>query len=190
MNPMMNRMAPDFSSPAIGGGRFALTEWRGYIVIIHFWSMECAWSRRADVMLVYRQLTWYSKGVRIVGIAANLNEQEQQMVYEAESRHIKYPILRDWDFRIANAYKAETTPHVVVVDRQGLVRYSGGVDDATHEQRHAHTFYLDRAIGALLESRLPDPAVTKPYGCPLVRTMPSTDPLTNLSVPGSSSLVG
>ena len=75
-HPWLNRLVPDFTLSMVDGGRLSLSDWRGFIVIIHFWSAECAWSRRADVLLVYRQLTWQTKGVRIVGLASNANETE------------------------------------------------------------------------------------------------------------------
>ena len=43
---------------------------------------RCPWSRRADVLLVYRQLTWEAKGVRVVGVACNANESETEIRYE------------------------------------------------------------------------------------------------------------
>ena len=169
MSGLLNRMAPDFALSAIAGGRFSLSDWRGFIVVVNFWSSECPWSRRADVLLVYRQLTWYPKGVRIVGICSNVNEPHGQIVYEAENRHIKYPILQDSDLRVADLYKAEYTPQAFVVDRQGLVRYAGGIDDADSTHRDARNYYLDKAVAALLDNRLPDPASSPPYGCPIVR---------------------
>ncbi len=169
MSGLLNRMAPDFALPAMAGGRFSLSDWRGFIVVVNFWSSDCSWSRRADVLLVYRQLTWYPKGVRIVGVCSNVNEPHGQMIYEAENRHIKYPILQDTELRVADLYKAEYTPQAFVVDRQGLVRYAGGVDDADSTHREARNYYLDKAVTALLDNRLPDPASASPYGCPIVR---------------------
>ena len=177
MSGLLNRLAPDFVLPALTGGRLALSEWRGYVVVLTFWSAECAWSRRADVMLVYRQLTWHPKGVRIMGIVSNINEPQTEISYEAESRHVKYPILFDIEHKIADLYKAETTPHFFVLDRQGVVRYTGAQDDATSKQREVKTNYLDRAVEAVLDNRLPNPAVTPPYGCAIIRQMPGDGPL-------------
>jgi len=180
MTGMINRLAPDFVLPAIAGNRLALSDWRGFVVVLNFWSVQCAWSRRADVVLVYRQLTWFPKGVRILGVCSNVNETETEMMYEAESRHVKYPLLLDIEHRVADLYKAETTPHLFVLDRQGIVRYIGALDDATFKQREAKTIYLDRAVNAVLDNRPPDPATTPPYGCALVRQLPR-DGAANLS---------
>jgi len=156
--------------PGVGGGRFALSDWRGQIIVLNFWSAECPWSRRADVALVYRQLAWDPKGVRIVGIASNANETETQLRAEAEARHVKYPILLDGDRSVANLYQAKTTPHFFVIDRQSYVRYSGALDDVTRKGQKPSTLYLDEAVQALLANRPPNPLTTAPFGSPLVFT--------------------
>jgi peroxiredoxin len=169
VNVWLNRLAPDFSLPALIGSRVSVSDLRGYVVILNFWSADCVWSRRADVMLVYRQLTWEAKGVRILGVASNANENESQIRYEMENRHLRYPIAMDYDHRTADLYKAETTPHFFVLDRQGLVRYVGALDDASEKSRDAKQFYLDRAVTSLLANSTPDPAYTPPFGCSIVR---------------------
>lgn len=169
MNMWLNRLAPDFSLPALTGSRVSVTDLRGFVVVVNFWSADCVWSRRADVMLVYRQLTWEAKGVRIVGVASNVNENESQIRYEVESRHVRYPVAIDYDARTADLYKAEVTPQFFVLDRQGLIRYEGALDDASEKSRDARQFYLDKAVSALLANGTPDPAHTKPFGCAIVR---------------------
>lgn len=169
LKDMLNRFAPDFTLPIVGGGRFTLSDWRGNIVVVNFWSAECPWSRRADVVLVYRQLTWERKGVRMAGVASNVNEPEGEIQFEALNRKVKFPILRDADHAVADLYNAEATPHFFIVDRQGLIRYMGALDDATYQRRRPKIIYVDQAVSALLDNRLPDPGVTPAYGCSLIR---------------------
>jgi peroxiredoxin len=170
MSHLLNRYAPDFMLPGVGGGRFALNDWRGQIVVLNFWSAECPWSRRADVALVYRQLAWDPKGVRTVGIASNANETDAQIRAEAQARHVKYPILLDMDRSVATNYQAKITPHFFVIDRQGYVRYSGALDDVTRKGQKPSTIYLDEAVQALLANRPPNPLTTAPFGSPLIYT--------------------
>ncbi len=168
MSHLLNRYAPDFMLPGVGGGHYALGDWRGQIVVLNFWSAECPWSRRADVALVYRQLAWDPKGVRIVGIASNANETDIQARAEAQARHVKYPILLDADRSVATRYEAKITPHFFVIDKQGYVRYSGALDDVTRKGQKPSTIYLDEAVQALLANRPPNPLTTAPFGSPLV----------------------
>ncbi|MBI3242756.1 MAG: redoxin domain-containing protein [Chloroflexi bacterium] len=175
MNDLINRPAPDFALPIAGSGRVVLADLRGNVVVLHFWSAECPWSRRADIMIVYRQAAWERKGVRVVGVACSSNEPESEIRYEAGIRHIKYPIALDADQYVANLYKVQITPHFFVLDSRGVIRYTGGLDDVTDKQRMPRKLHLDRAVSALLGNRAPDPAFTPPFGTPIVRPASSTD---------------
>ncbi len=175
MSELINRFAPDFTLPALSGGRLSLSDWRGQIVVMTFWSAECPWSRRADVLMVYRSLSWSPKGVRLLGIAANADETDLEILHEAENRGVKYPIALDLERSVADAYKAQTTPHFFVMDRRGVIRYTGALDDANFKQPRPKVIYLDRAVTALLDNRNPEPAVTLPFGSSLVRVAPTRD---------------
>lgn len=169
MTDVLNRFAPDFSLTTLNGGRVSLFDARGQVAVIVFWSAACRWSRRADVMLVYRQLKWASRGVRLIGVASNANEAANEMALEAENRGLKYPIGLDLNGLVCAQYGAAVTPHFFVVDRAGLVCYSGAGDDATEERPRPTELFLDQAISAVLDNQPIPVAHTAPYGCPIVR---------------------
>lgn len=169
MSDFLNKYPPDVSLPMAGGGRLNVADWRGNIVVLTFWSVECPWSRRADLLLVYRAAAWNAQGVRVLGVAANANETENSILLEKEARHVRYPIALDWGGKVAAAFRAEVTPYFFVFDRKGLVRYAGALDDATFKRPRPKKLYLDLAVTALLHDLTPDPAFTLPYGSSIVR---------------------
>jgi alkyl hydroperoxide reductase subunit AhpC len=167
---LLNKQAPDFFLPQVGGGgRMALSNMRGRVVVLNFWSAECPWSRRADLILVYRYAGWEKKNVRIIGVACNPNEPESELKYEAEARHVKYPIVMDYSQDIALAYQVQYTPHFVVIDSRSVIRYIGAIDDANSTQRLPRTFYIDQAVEATVLDKPANPAYTRPFGSNLPR---------------------
>jgi hypothetical protein len=58
---------------------------------------------------------------------------------------------------------------VFVIDRDGILRYQGAVDDVMFRQKIPTRFYLDEAIEALLARDLPEIQETSAYGCAIVR---------------------
>jgi hypothetical protein len=78
-------------------------------------------------------------------------------------------VLIDAEQAVANLYEALTTPHAFLVDRQGLLRYRGAVDNITFRQRQATRFFLPEAVEAVLHGRLPEISETPAYGCAIVR---------------------
>ncbi len=167
MSDLIDRFAPDFTLPTANGGRLSLSELRGQPVVLVFWSATCAWSRRADVLLIYRQLKWAPRGVRIAAVASHPDEPARQILLEAESRSLKFPIALDNTQSVARSYRIETVPHFFLIDAVGMVRYAGAVDDATPEETRPTRLFLDDAVSALIEG-LPVPVPsTSPVGCPL-----------------------
>ena len=163
----LNRPAPDFELPGLDGHLHRLSDYHGKIVIINFWSAECPHSERADRLLTARLKQW-GADVRLLSIAANRNEPIPMLEEAAKARRLPL-VLIDAQLAVADEYGAQTTPHVFVVDRQGILRYRGAVDDVTFCQRVAQHFYLEEAVEALLEGRQPAPAETPAYGCAIVR---------------------
>jgi hypothetical protein len=94
------------------------------------------------------------------GTAANALTQSRNAVPAA--------VLLDPTGSVARLYDAKTTPHMFVIDKQGTLRYMGGIDSiaTTNESDIARAEpYLKEAMLAVAAG---DPAphpVTKPYGC-------------------------
>jgi hypothetical protein len=55
------------------------------------------------------------------------------------------------------------------MDRDGILRYRGSVDDVTFRQRIPTRFFLDLAVESLLEGHLPELTESPAYGCAIVR---------------------
>jgi peroxiredoxin len=163
----INQPVADFALPDLEGRLHHLSDYRGKIVILNFWSAECPHSERTDHYLNRLLERWNGKVVTL-SIATNRNESAQ-MVSEAAKIRRSANVLLDEQNTVADLYQAVTTPHLFVVDRDGILRYRGAVDDVTFRQREATRFFLADAVNALVEGRLPDLAETPAYGCAIVR---------------------
>jgi peroxiredoxin len=162
----LNQPVPELDLPDLDGQLHRLSDYRGKIVVINFWSAECPWSERTDrsLLATLRQLP---EQVALLPVASNENEPEEQLREVAPQRGITL-VLRDSGGRAARLYDARTTPHAFVLDPTGILRYRGAVDDVTFRQRVASRWYVEEAVEALLEGRLPAVQETPPYGCALV----------------------
>jgi len=163
----LNQPVPDFELPDLQGKLHKLSDHRGKIVIINFWSCECPHSERADGLLVQWLREWGGQ-VELLSIAANRNESVQSVEDAVRSRDIP-KILIDAEHIVADLFEAVTTPHAYVVDGNGVLRYRGAVDDVTFRNRAAARFFLKEAVDALLEGRLPTLTETPAYGCTIIR---------------------
>ena len=163
----LNQPAPVFELPDLQGNRYKLSDYRGRIVILNFWSCECPHSARADELMM-KWLEEWGGNVELLSIAANKNESAQDVETAARSRGIP-KVLIDTEHVVADLYEAVTTPHVFVVDRDGILRYWGAVDDVTFRNRTASRFFLKEVVDALIEGLQPTLTETPAYGCTIVR---------------------
>ncbi len=165
----LNQPAPLFTLPTLDGRLFALEGLRGRVAVINFWSAECPWAARADEQIAGWAEDWGSD-VRVVRVASNANESQEYLQATAAQRALEL-VVYDKDQHIADLYQAETTPHIFVIDRAGILRYRGAVDDVTFRKRTPERFYLKEAVGAVLAGELPSRADTPAYGCTIVRNL-------------------
>ena len=163
----LNESVPDFELPDLDGKLHRLSDYRGKIVIVNFWSCECPHSERTDRALMAMSVQW-AENVAMLSIASNRSESIQSMEEAANARRLPI-VLMDADHFVADLYEAQTTPHVFVIDRDRVLRYRGAVDDVTFRQRKATRFFLDEAVETLLEGYLPALSETPAYGCAIVR---------------------
>jgi len=77
-------------------------------------------------------------------------------------------VLLDPVGAIGRAYEAHTTPHMFVVDKTGVLRYMGAIDDkATTDPASIATArnYVREAFAAVSSGATVVETATEPYGC-------------------------
>lgn len=163
----LGKSIPDFQLKDIRGKTHGPKDALGTILVLVFWSAECPWSLRADELIDTWRKEW-GGDVDVWMIASNANEGEQQVATVARERELEM-VLFDPDHKLADLLGAVTTPHCYVIDREGKLRYRGGLDDINFRQREATRFYLKDAVASVLSEepvKVPD---TPGYGCTIVR---------------------
>jgi peroxiredoxin len=164
---LLNQPAPDFELPDLEGHLHHLSDYRGKIAVVNFWSAECEWSERADrhLMATMKQLP---DQIVVLPIASNTNESDEMINAALHQRHLPF-VLQDSGAGLADRWGAQTTPHAFVVDAQGILRYRGPVDDVTFRKRKAERWYVEEVVEALLRGKVPEIQEAPPYGCTIVR---------------------
>jgi peroxiredoxin len=163
----VNDPAPVFELEDLDGELHNPAQAHGRLLVLNFWSAECPWSERADEQLQMLRREWGDR-VDLWAIASNENEDRDNLREAAEARGLTV-VLYDESHAVADLYGAQTTPHFFVIDRKGILRYMGALDDTTFRKREPEQHYLGAAIRALLAGALPDPQETPGYGCTIVR---------------------
>jgi peroxiredoxin len=174
--PAVGAAAPDFALPDQDGTIRRLSEFRGSVVVLEWTNHDCPFVRKhynSGNMQALQALA-REKGVVWLSMASS-PEGEQGYVTGpqarelAESRGAKpTAVLLDHRSVAARAYAATVTPHMFVIDREGVLRYMGAIDSIrssrVEDVPRAEPFARD-AMLAVLEGRPVAQPVTAPYGC-------------------------
>ena len=86
----------------------------------------------------------------------------------AQEWGMKHPVLLDESGKVGRLYAAEKTPHMYVIDRDGILVYAGGLDNAPMGEVDGEgekESYVDLALKALAAGKKIEKPETKAYGC-------------------------
>ncbi len=160
----------DFSLQGLDGRSVKLSDLRGKVVMLHFWSAQCPFVVRYEERLQKITADYGDKGVVVYGIDSNITESRDKIEKVAAERKLNYPILLDPDSRIADQFGAITTPHVFIIDKEGRLAYEGGVDDQGWGEKDKPTRHYTRdALDALIAGKPVAVPQSKTVGCTVKR---------------------
>ena len=167
--------APDFTLVDTEGKEHRLSDLKGKVVVLEWFNPDCPYvvkhhqrhstmrdtaARFADQGVVWLAINSGAEGMEGAGSGRERNQRAK------EEWKIPWPILLDPDGAVGKAYRARSTPTMVVIDREGKVAYMGAIDDDPTTKTPGKTNYVARAIEALLAGEpVPEPTRTKAYGC-------------------------
>jgi hypothetical protein len=104
-----------------------------------------------------------AKGVKFIFVNSNASEPAAKVAEHAKA-HFDFPVYKDPDSAVADRFGAQVTPEAYVIDKTGVVRYHGSIDDQRDESR-VQMKGLRQALDAVIDGRLPEVSQTKAFGC-------------------------
>lgn len=153
----INRYAPDFELPGTDGAVHHLSRYLETFraVGVVMLNNSCPQVRLYLDRLKQIQSDFQEQGFTLIGINASDDRQFPEdsfakMKTFLSDCNLNFPYLRDVTQEVAQGFAAETTPEVFLIDRSGLIRYRGAIDDNPQDAAHVRTHYLRQAIAQLL----------------------------------------
>jgi thiol-disulfide isomerase/thioredoxin len=111
-------------------GPGALADLRGKVVLIDFWASWCAPCRASMPALERLWQRFRAAGLEVVSVNVEGDAAKARAFAAGFRPPLTFPLYVD-DGRAAAAFHADAIPHLVLVDRQGIVRlvHVGGADE-------------------------------------------------------------
>ena len=173
----VGKPAPAFTLMNTDGKPVSLADFKGKTVVIEWFCPTCPFSgssssrsihstgrvktllknmKAADPDAVYLLIDSSTKKMRV-----SPEELAKQDAKVAKKLGITAPILIDADTSVAKAYGARTTPHVFVIDGEGILRYQGAFDDSTADGEN----YPLNAVKSIKAGTAVEPTYVRQWGC-------------------------
>jgi cytochrome c biogenesis protein CcmG/thiol:disulfide interchange protein DsbE len=117
----IGQAAPDFALPAAAGSNARLSEYRGEVVLLWFWSSGCSVCAGQLEALDKVYSTYHPAGLEVLGVSVDDNLERARRY--ALSHKARFPMLLDGAKDVGRAYGIDRLPTAVLIDREGTVRY-------------------------------------------------------------------
>ena len=151
----------DVDGQPIGLGRVA--------TCLVFTTVDCPISNAYQPLLGRIEKEFRSKKVVFVQVHVDPSVTVSQIHQHAKDYKVKWRLTADPGFDLVKRFGATVTPEAVVLDRDGVVRYQGRIDDNFADlgkrRASATTHELRDAIKALVLGKSPAVDRTKAVGC-------------------------
>ena len=174
----VGKPAPAFTATDSNGKTHSLESYRGKIVVLETTNHDCPYVakhyRAGNMQAQQREAA--AKGVVWLTVASSA-PGEQGHVTPAQANELTAKrnaapaaVLIDPESRIARAYAATVTPHMYIVDANGMLVYKGGIDSiatSSDSDIPKATQYVRVALGELQAGKPISNPSTRAYGCTL-----------------------
>jgi peroxiredoxin len=141
---IVGKQAPDFALRGLDGRNLRLSEFRGQVVLVNFWTRSDGDSRQQMPALDRINITYQRAGLVVLGVS--VDDDLRRAKEFAAAMGVSYPILFDTGTGIGKDYFLQKMPMTILVDRGGVVRYS-----AVGFKRGDERVYLDQIRELLRE---------------------------------------
>jgi len=110
----------------INSDPLTLAKLHGHVVVVEFWTFGCFNCRNTLPSVKEWDTKYRDRGLTIVGVHTPETDREYSLDNvrkEIPALGIKYPVVTDNDYKTWKAYGVEAWPTIVVLDKQGRIRW-------------------------------------------------------------------
>lgn len=172
----VGKPAPDFTLQDLDGKSHKLSDLRGKTVVLEWFNPQCPFVKKAHTVGSLKDYAKTATSKGVVWLAVNSGGPGKQgHGTDANKKGVSefamdHPVLLDESGAVGRAYGATNTPHMYVIDPQGVLVYRGAIDNSPDAEGLSPTDgklvqYVDQALAELAASKPVSVAETKAYGC-------------------------
>lgn len=171
-----NQPAPAFEVKDASGKTRRLSDVSGKWVVLEWYNKDCPYVKKHYGSNHMQKLQKTYAGKDVVWLTVISSAQGKQGYLDPaaalknaeEQNSAATAVLIDADGKMGKAYGAKTTPHMFVINPQGVVVYAGGIDDndsADPAVLAKSRNHVSAALDEAMAGKKVTVASSRPYGC-------------------------
>lgn len=138
---------------------------KGLVVVFLSAICPCSNSHVSEI----NSLSEEFKDFTFIGVHSNSEEELKMSTDYFKEVNLKFPIIQDVKYGLANKYKALKTPHVFIINSSDQILYQGAVSDS-RQFPDAKEKLLRESLKALQKGQKISNPKTRPLGCVISRS--------------------
>jgi len=168
--------APDFTATDTHGQVHSLSEYKGKFVVLEWHNRECPFTRKhyesGNMQKLQRE--WTSRGVIWFTVISSAPGQQGYVTADEENAYVERmkadptAVLLDPTGKLGHLYGAKTTPHMFVINPEGILIYDGAIDNKPTtdlDDIPGARNYVSEALEEAMAGKSVSVPTTRPYGC-------------------------
>jgi peroxiredoxin len=168
--------APAFTLTDSNGRARTLSEFKGKTVVLEWTNHQCPYVgkhyRGNNMQALQRK--WTGQGVVWLSVISSAPGEDGHVTPQqanqltAERKAAPSAVLFDPKGVTGRAYGARTTPHMYIINGDGVLVYAGGIDDqptARLEDLKSAKNYVDQALTEMAQGKPVSASRSRAYGC-------------------------
>ena len=171
----VGKPAPDFIATDFDGKTHKLGDYKGKIVVLEAYNMDCPYCANHFKTGAMQELQDWAASKGVVWFLVNSAGKHSGSYRDPATAKKEWDELKikatawidDHDGKVGRLYGMRTTPDMFVIDKNGVLVYSGAIDDRPEPEgdpRKARN-YVREAINGLMAGGKIAVVETKSYGC-------------------------
>lgn len=169
--------APDFAEKDASGKTQKLSDYKGDWLVLEWFNKDCPYVRKhydgnnmqaLQEKYTGKNVKWLAVISSAKGKQGYVEPAQALQVSKDKNQHLSAPLLLDTDGSMGRAYGAKTTPHMFVINPEGVVVYAGAIDSDdswSASSIKGATNYVATALDEAMSGKPVTVASSRAYGC-------------------------
>jgi peroxiredoxin len=167
---------PEITAKNTKGEEINLADHKGKVIVLEWLNFDCPFVKKHYETQNMQKLQEKATGQDVVWLTVNSSAEGKQGHMEAsklgektQEKGLKAThVIVDADGKVGKAFDAKVTPHMIIVNKEGKIAYSGAIDSkATTNQADVESAdpLFANALEAVINGNEVVNAKNEPYGC-------------------------